>query len=254
MAASTLRDVLYSHIKARESYERFMEIGCNPERAGNTVALLLWLDHGCNNVIRHVPGLTTTAVFHLANEAKGVIDCLSQNVLMVPPTPLMSALCQDNGIDPAAFAYRQDLLVHGVADILDGIGNQLIFSDRLYYLLRRHQTGLLGRNMELEAPYAGCAPVIVPEDCRSMFITFSRNQAVERDEIFDYFRHKWGDCIVRVLLEKTNGGAQPMYGRVIFKSPAFVSLALNGEERVSIIIREREIWLRKYIPRQNNNV
>nr|CAB3465772.1 unnamed protein product [Digitaria exilis] len=225
MAASTLRDVLYSHIKARESYERFMEIGCNPERAGNTVALLLWLDHGCNNVIRHVPGLTTTAVFHLANEAKGVIDCLSQNVLMVPPTPLMSALCQDNGIDPAAFAYRQDLL-----------------------------TGLLGRNMELEAPYAGCAPVIVPEDCRSMFITFSRNQAVERDEIFDYFRHKWGDCIVRVLLEKTNGGAQPMYGRVIFKSPAFVSLALNGEERVSIIIREREIWLRKYIPRQNNNV
>lgn len=43
-----------------------------------------------------------------------------------------------------------------------------------------------------------------------------------------------------------------MYGRVIFKSAAFVSLALNGEERVSIFIRDREIWLRKYIPRQNN--
>ncbi|KAF8666465.1 hypothetical protein HU200_053576 [Digitaria exilis] len=246
MAASTLRDVLYSHIKARESYERFMEIGCNPERAGNTVALLLWLDHGCNNVIRHVPGLTTTAVFHLANEAKGVIDCLSQNVLMVPPTPLMSALCQDNGIDPAAFAYRQDLLVHGVADILDGIGNQLIFSDRSTTCCAATRPASLAATWSLRLPTLA--------DCRSMFITFSRNQAVERDEIFDYFRHKWGDCIVRVLLEKTNGGAQPMYGRVIFKSPAFVSLALNGEERVSIIIREREIWLRKYIPRQNNNV
>lgn len=188
MAASTLRDVLYSHIKAREAYERFIEIGNYPEQARNSLALLLWLDQGHNNVINHLPCLRTDAVFHLANEAKEVINCLHQSNLVLPPTPLMSALCQDNGIDPAAFAYRQDILVHGVADILDGIGNQLIFSDRLYYLLRRHQTGLLGRNMELEAPYTGCRPVVVPEDCRSMFITFSRNQAVERDEIFDYFR------------------------------------------------------------------
>ena len=38
----------------------------------------------------------------------------------------------------------------------------------------------------------------------------------------------WGDCIVRVLMEKTTGRGQPMYGRVIFKSKAFVSLVLNG--------------------------
>ena len=63
----------------------------------------------------------------------------------------------------------------------------------------------------------------------------------------------WGDCIVRVLMEKTTGGAQPMYGRVIFKSKAFVSLVLNGVKRASLFIGGREIWLREYIPRNSSN-
>ena len=63
----------------------------------------------------------------------------------------------------------------------------LIFDDRLYHLLHRYQTGLVGRNPELEAPYARVI-VTVPEDYRSMFVTFSWGQAVERDEIFSYFR------------------------------------------------------------------
>jgi len=63
----------------------------------------------------------------------------------------------------------------------------------------------------------------------------------------------WGDCIVRVLMEKTTGGAQPMYGRVIFKSKAFVSMLLNGKGRASIFIGGREIWLREYIQRNRSN-
>jgi hypothetical protein len=63
----------------------------------------------------------------------------------------------------------------------------------------------------------------------------------------------WGDCIVRVLMEKTTGGAQPMYGRVIFKRKAFVSLLLNGDDRAPIFIGGREIWLREYTPRSSSN-
>ena len=99
---------------------------------------------------------------------------------MLPPIPFISALCQchDGGIDTAFLAFNQDLVVRGVADILDGVG-ALIFDDRL---LRRYQTGLVG------LPYT-CSPVTVPEDCRSMFVTFSKGQPpVDREEIFDYFR------------------------------------------------------------------
>ena len=188
-AGATVRDMLFLYSNARAAYERFIEIGSKPGLARNAVALLLWLDQGRHHVMSHVPGLTRDAVVHLAREAGAVLDRLHQDSLLLPPTPLMSALCcQDGGgIDPAAFAFSQDLIVRGVAEILDGVGT-LIFDDRLYRLYHRHQTGLLGRHAELEEPYVGRLPVAVPEDCRSMFITFSRGQSVERDEIFDYFR------------------------------------------------------------------
>uniref|UniRef100_A0A0D9XIA4 Uncharacterized protein n=1 Tax=Leersia perrieri TaxID=77586 RepID=A0A0D9XIA4_9ORYZ len=73
-----------------------------------------------------------------------------------------------------------------------------------------------------------------------------------------YTCRKWGDCVVRVLMEKTIGGSPPMYGRVIiFRSKAFVHLVLNGKRLTKISIRNRQIWLRRYVPRpiatQNQN-
>ena len=63
---------------------------------------------------------------------------------------------------------------------------------------------------------------------------------------------KWGDCVVRVLMEKTKGGLMPMYGRIIFKTEAIVKLVLNGERLIKISIGQREIWLRKYVPSPTN--
>ena len=54
-------------------------------------------------------------------------------------------------------------------------------------------------------------------------------------------------------MEKTTGCAQPMYGRVIFKSKAFVSLVLNGVDRAPLFIGGREIWLRAYVPRRGSD-
>jgi hypothetical protein len=105
---------------------------------------------------------------------------------MVPAIPLISALCQDGNVDPRFFAFHQDLVVRGVADILDGVG-KLIFDDRLHVLLTRYQTGLVGNPPELMAPYSS-EPVAVSEDCCSMFITFSKGMPINREEIFEYFR------------------------------------------------------------------
>ena len=63
---------------------------------------------------------------------------------------------------------------------------------------------------------------------------------------------KWGDCVVRVLMEKTTGGNVPMYGRIIFKTEAIVRLVLNGERLVKISIDDRVMCLRKYISRPTN--
>jgi hypothetical protein len=53
--------------------------------------------------------------------------------------------------------------------------------------VHHYQTGLIGRNPELEEPYARVI-FTASEDYHSMFVTFSQDQAVERDEIFSYFR------------------------------------------------------------------
>ena len=67
-----------------------------------------------------------------------------------------------------------------------------------------------------------------------------------------YRSRKWGDCVARMLMEKTTGGSMPMYGRIIFKTEAVVQLVLNGERLIKISIDQRQIWLRKYVPKPTN--
>lgn len=188
-AVTTVRDVLYRYTFAHAVYERLIvDCSCHPQVARNVVALLLCFDRGTNQVISRLQGMSTTGLDHLVTEASHIIRCLNmRNLLTGPPTPLLSALCQDSRMDdPLFFPVNRDLIVRGVTDLLDGVCT-LIFDNRLYHLLRRHQTGLVSRNPELEAPYAGVITTM-PEDCRSMFVTFSLGQAVEREEIFSYFR------------------------------------------------------------------
>ncbi|KAK3146625.1 hypothetical protein QOZ80_3BG0269150 [Eleusine coracana subsp. coracana] len=252
-AVVKVSDVCFAYLSAREAYERFISMGVNEQQARNAVALLLWLEQATEVMaIRRVHEFNAHAILCLAVEANKILDCLrgQPDNFAFPEIPFISSLC-NNTIDPAFIVFQQDVAAHCVADILDGIG-PLVFNDRLYLLYRRSTTGLCYRFPELEAPYT-FRMVTVPEDYRSMFITFSRGQPLEREEIFDYFRQKWGDCVVRVLMEKTTGGAPPMYGRIIFKSEAFVSLVLNGEQLIKVTINYRQIWLRRYIPRPNNN-
>ncbi|XP_073351821.1 uncharacterized protein [Aegilops tauschii subsp. strangulata] len=249
MASMTVREVLYMYSVVRQAYERLVSVCGSPEQAQNVVALLVWLDQGTISAIHHVPAMAPDAVDVVAEEANTVFKCLRHQLPVLPPIPLISALCMQGGvrIEPAFFAIHQDLVVHGVAHFLDGAG-KFVFDDRLHVLLRNSETGLVGNPPELMAPYTSQL-VAVPEDCRSMFITFSKGMPPHREEIFEYFREKWGDCVVRVLMEKTKGRHMPMYGRIIFKTEAIVKLVLNGERLVKISIGHHQIWLRKYVPR-----
>ncbi|KAM3317929.1 hypothetical protein ACQJBY_035574 [Aegilops geniculata] len=248
----TVREVMYMYFVARQAYDRFVSVCGNQEQARNAVALLVWLDQGTISAIHHVPGIDAGAVGIVAAEANAVLECLRYQKPVLPPIPLISALCMQGGvcIEPRFFAFHQDIVVRGVAHFLDGVG-KFVFDHRLQVLLRKSESGLVGNPPELMAPYSPLS-VDVPEDCRSMFITFSKGMPLLREEIFDYFRQKWGDCVVRVLMEKTTGGSMPMYGRIIFKTEAVVQLVLNGERLIKISIDQRQIWLRKYVPKPTN--
>ncbi|KAK3149870.1 hypothetical protein QOZ80_3AG0224100 [Eleusine coracana subsp. coracana] len=248
-------DVCFAYLNAREAYEHFTNMGVEKQQARNAVAVLLWLEQATDVMtVRNVRGFNAHSTLCLSSEANAVLACVRgkpSNFLSFPvEIPFISTLC-NRTIDPGFYVFQQDIAAHCIADILDGIGT-LIFDDHIYLRYSRYRTGLFYRFPELEAPYT-FRVLTVPEDYRSMFITFSRGQHLNREEIFDYFRQRWGDCIVRVLMEKTTGGAPPMYGRVIFRSEAFISLVLNGDQLVKVTINDRQIWLRRYIPRPGNS-
>lgn len=183
-------DVCYAYLNAREAYELFIAMRVNEQQARNAVALLLWLEQATEvTAIRHVRDFNAHSIMCLAAEANNIIDCLrgqpNSFFLAIPEIPFISMLCK-NTIDPGFFVYQQDVAAHCVADILDSIG-PVLFNDHLYKLYHRSRTGLFYRFPELEAIYT-FRMVSVPEDFRSMFITFSRGQPLEREEIFDYFR------------------------------------------------------------------
>ncbi|VAH85230.1 unnamed protein product [Triticum turgidum subsp. durum] len=185
MAAVMVREVLYMYSVVRQAYERLLSMCGSPEKAQNAVALLVWLDQDTISAIHFVPAIGPDVVAVVAEEANAILKCFRHQLPMLPPIPLISALCMQGGvcIDPGFFAFHQDLVVRSVPHFLDGAGK------------------------------------------------------------------KWGDFVVRVLMEKTKGGLMPMYGRIIFKTEAIVKLVLNGERLVKISIGHRQIWLRKYVPR-----
>jgi len=163
-AVTTVRDVLYHYTFARGLYERLIgDCDCHPQVARNVVALLIWLDQGTNKVISHLPSMSTTALGHLLNEASCVIHCLRMRNLPGPPTPLLSALCQDSNMDDSRFfAFNQGRIARGVADLLDGVCT-LIFDDRLYHLLRWEKIAC-----SLAAPTLPADPIPIPSMWRSV--------------------------------------------------------------------------------------
>lgn len=62
---------------------------------------------------------------------------------------------------------------------------------------------------------------------------------------------RWGDCIERVMMERTPPGVTPMYGRIVFTGESFIGLVLNGERLVKFMVNGRQLWARKYVPRIN---
>jgi hypothetical protein len=155
------------------------------------VLLLLWIEQNTeleDLALRHVSNFNAQTLQCLAAEAHSILECLREDPMShpFPDIPFISSLCHNNNIDPGFFIYQQNLVVRGVDDINNGAG-VFIFDDSLYRLYDRFNTGLFPHFPELEEPYT-VRHVTGSEDCRSMFITFSKGQPVEREEIFDYFR------------------------------------------------------------------
>ncbi|KAL6851574.1 hypothetical protein ACP4OV_020507 [Aristida adscensionis] len=266
----TVHDVLAFHRVDRAAYERLLSLGAGRHPARAAVALLMWLHRIASvDAVSGVRALVRTPAdaAQLVSEARAVLDGAAARA-EAPPPPLISRLCggHDAGLHVRRFlascriagdAQLQQLVRRGVAEVLDGAG-AVVFDDRLYALMRRHEEGGGGGALpaELAAPYRRCsasssaAPGPENDDDRSLFITFSKGFPLTREEIDEFFTERWGDCVERVMMEKTPPGEPPTYGRVVFRRAAVAAAVLDGRPLAKLVVNGRHLWARKYVPRQ----
>lgn len=204
MVEPTVRDVLAFHRVDRAAYDQLLSLGVPPPPARNAVALLMWLGRrgggaGVDAVDRARRLVRTRHdAARLASEARAVLHGgaaaldLARRWAGAGET-LISSVLGGGGVDVRRFfaLVPDDAPRRGVAEVLDGVG-ALVFDDRLYALLRRHEEG--GGAVlpaELAAPYRRpLAPALAPVGdggCRSLFITFSKGSPLTREEIEEYF-------------------------------------------------------------------
>ncbi|TVU31694.1 hypothetical protein EJB05_23392, partial [Eragrostis curvula] len=88
----------------------------------------------------------------------------------------------------------------------------------------------------------------LPEEYRSLFITFSKGYPIAEEDILEFFSLMFGPCVEMVTLQKVQPGEQPIHGRMVLRSDAMIPVVLAGQETAKFVIKGKHLWARVYFP------
>uniref|UniRef100_K4AJY7 RRM domain-containing protein n=1 Tax=Setaria italica TaxID=4555 RepID=K4AJY7_SETIT len=92
----------------------------------------------------------------------------------------------------------------------------------------------------------------VPQDDRTLFVTFSNGYPLTKKEVYNFFMSNFGD-VESLRIEEPVELRPPQYAVVIFGSLETVLLILSGKEKVKFVIGGKHLWARKYVPKNKKN-
>ncbi|KAJ4953673.1 hypothetical protein NE237_030505 [Protea cynaroides] len=79
--------------------------------------------------------------------------------------------------------------------------------------------------------------VKVPEENRTMFMTFSRGYTVSEREVRNFITRLHGDCIESICMQEVvPPNVQPLFALVVFKFTSTIEIILDGRERMNFVI------------------
>ncbi|EEF38483.1 uncharacterized protein LOC8263380 [Ricinus communis] len=85
-------------------------------------------------------------------------------------------------------------------------------------------------------------------DDRTIFLTFSKGYPISESEVKEFFTRKYGDCIETIYMQEVLvGDHQPLYARLIVRSPTLIEVVLEGKSKAKFSINGKHVWARKYI-------
>ncbi|CAA6670295.1 unnamed protein product [Spirodela intermedia] len=220
--------------------------------ARKVVALWMWLESmGFPNMVRRAKNAPADVFQRLLLEAEAILDSLHQGNPKTSQNATAIFLTAYGARDPITLQFfyaNRDLGIRSIVAILDSVG-RIIFNDELVKASRESDAG---RQLEPSLAEALQAPYIhmmepTHEDYRSMLVTFHPGSNVTPEIIINYFVGRWGVSVERVDLDLDPKlgqweGPMPTYGRVVFTSPSFLPLLLNGGHYAEFNIDGLFMW------------
>ncbi|KAK2633853.1 hypothetical protein Ddye_028645 [Dipteronia dyeriana] len=95
-------------------------------------------------------------------------------------------------------------------------------------------------------------PEIIPQDQRTIFLTFSKGYPISETEIRDFISSKHGDCIEAIIMQERAAGEQALYARLVLDlSCSSIEAILGGKSKAKFNINGKHVWARKYVRRNN---
>ncbi|XP_015695079.1 uncharacterized protein LOC107304647 [Oryza brachyantha] len=92
----------------------------------------------------------------------------------------------------------------------------------------------------------------VPQDERTLFVTFSNGYPLSKDELYDFFMRHYGD-IEDITIEEPPEPRPPLFAQVTFYSQLTLLRVLDGNKRVKFMTRGKHLWARQFVPKKKKS-
>ncbi|CAL4923822.1 unnamed protein product [Urochloa decumbens] len=278
---TTMEKLLLFHKLESDLFHRLVhDLAQDPATMQWVIALWLWLESaGHHNFIRRVAAFPGPVVLRFVEEAISCLRCLtssSQGALIGSDDGRNRGLPCTNALLAAPI---DDVgYFHGRREILDGVTHQYRsvclavcnVGSSTTTCVPINTSGVPAALPMASSPAPRVAPLPLnpmaapfqlnpmappwipmqplPDDYRTLFITFSKGYPISKEDIIEFFNSVFGPCVETVTVEKVAPGQCPVYGRMILRSAAMIPVVLKGRETAKFVINSKHLWARVYIP------
>lgn len=89
---------------------------------------------------------------------------------------------------------------------------------------------------------------------RTMFVTFSKGYPVSEDEVREFFRRLFGNCIESLHMQEVRSDEQALYAKIVFFRSSFIRSILSGASKAKFTINGKHVWMRKFVPKNDRSL
>ncbi|KAF5748423.1 hypothetical protein HS088_TW04G00377 [Tripterygium wilfordii] len=261
------------HLIDRELYTVLaMHLCIDPLECMQVMGLWLWLERmGYGDIVQKMLALPFILINELADEAFLCINCI-QNPNFASSSdlndiPMIQSLL-DKEISLQFFLEDRSTKSQAFTKVVNEVCLTAL-SDLMHLAIQRNATQSLVdkhilRNFQPSVIHPGFAPngygpnlmqsssahSEVPQDNRTMFVTFSKGYPVFEWEVRDFFTMAYGECIEALYMQEAKNNEQALFARIVFNNSSIIDMILEGVDKAKFTINGKHVWARKFVPKR----